>query len=85
MFKGHQFVKLLNDNWVLDLTDYQGYKVKVDKEGNVKGYKEAFTVNIVEDEIMFEKQTRLPLKVLKEAANYIREYEKLLGDNIEWD
>lgn len=86
MFKGHQFVKLLNDNWALDLTEYQGYKVKLDKDNNVVGYKEAFTAEVIGDEIMFNKTTRVPLKVLKEASNQIRFYEKEfgeLGDDIE--
>lgn len=86
MFKGHQFVKLLNDNWVLDLTEYQGYKVKLDSNNNVVSYKEAFTVEIIGDEIMFNKTTRIPLKVLKEAANQIRIYESELcetGEEIE--
>mgnify|MGYP006939713376 FL=1 len=83
MFKGHQFIKLLNDNWILDLTEYQGYKVKLDDNNNVIGYKEAFTVEVIGDEIMFNKTTRVPLKVLKEASNQIRIYEKEIGEDIE--
>lgn len=83
MFKGHQFIKLLDDNWVFDLTEYEGYKVKFDKDHNITGYKEAFIAEVVEDEIMFNKLTRVPLKVLKEAANQIRIYESKLGNNIE--
>lgn len=83
MFKGHQFIKLLNDNWILDLTEYQGYKVKLDNDNNVIGYKEAFTVEVIGDEIMFNKTTRVPLKVLKEASNQIRIYEKEIGEDIE--
>lgn len=83
MFKGHQFIKLLNDNWILDLTEYQGYKVKLDNNNNVIGYKEAFTVEVIGDEIMFNKTTRVPLKVLKEASNQIRIYEKEIGEDIE--
>jgi hypothetical protein len=83
MFKGHQFIKLLNDNWVFDLTEYQCYKVKLDGNNNVIGYKEAFTAEVVEDEIIFNKTTRVPLKVLKEASNQIRIYEAEIGDNIE--
>lgn len=83
MFKGHQFVKLLNDNWVLDLTEYQGYKVKTDADGNVISYKIAFTVEVVEDDIMIDKKTRVPLKVLKEAFNQIRIYEAEIGDDVE--
>lgn len=77
MFEGHQFIKLLNDNWVLDLTEYQGYKVKTDSNGNVTGYKEAFDVIVIEDEIMFEKKMRVPLKILKEALNQIKINEEL--------
>jgi hypothetical protein len=83
MFKGHQFIKLLNDNWVLDLTEYQGYKVKLDSDNNAISYKEAFTVEVVGDEIMFNKKTRVPLKVLKEASNQIRMYEEELDDDFE--
>lgn len=83
MFKGHQFVKLINDNWVLDLTEYQGYKVKLDDNNKVISYKEAFTAELIEDEIIFTKTTRVPLKVLKEAANQIRIYEEEIGDGFE--
>lgn len=83
MFKGHQFVKLINDNWVLDLTEYQGYKVKLDDNNKVISYKEAFTAEFIEDEIIFTKTTRVPLKVLKEAANQIRIYEEEIGDGFE--
>ena len=75
MFQGHQFIKLLNENWVLDLTEYIGYKVKLDENMNVDSYKQAFQATAIEDEIMFEKFTRVPIKVLKEAANVIRCYQ----------
>ena len=32
---------------------------------------------------MFNKTTRVPLKVLKEASNQIRIYEKEIGEDIE--
>lgn len=80
MFKGHQFIKLLNDNWVFDLTEYQGYKVKLDSANEVVSYKKAFDAEVIEDEIIFNKFTRVPMKVLKEASNQIRIYEKEFGD-----
>lgn len=83
MFKGHQFIKLVNNDWVLDLTEYQGYKVKFDKEHNVIGYKEAFTAEVMGSDIVFNKQTRVPIKVLKEAGNQIRAYENMLNENID--
>lgn len=83
MFKGHQFIKLLSNDWVFDLTEYQGYKVKLDDNNKVVSYKEAFSVEVVGDEIIFSKTTRVPLKVLREASNQIRKYESETGDTIE--
>lgn len=77
MFQGHQFVKLVNDNWVLDLTEYVGYKVKTNDNREVESYKQAFQANVVGEEIIFEKFTRVPLKILREASNFIRDYEEL--------
>lgn len=82
MFQGHQLIKLINDNWVLDFTDYIGYNVKTDAEGNIRSYKEAFQAEIIENDIIFEKKCRVPLKVLREAANQIREYHRdMVEDN----
>lgn len=79
MFKGHQFIKLTNENWVLDLTEYIGYKVKLNKNGSVNGYKEAFSATLIGNEVIFEKFTRVPLKVLREASNQIRIFNDELG------
>ncbi len=82
MFKGHQLVKLINNNWVLDFTDYIGYNIKLDNNGNVKDYKEAFQVSIDGNDIKFDKKCRVPLKVLKEASNQIKKYQSsMVGDN----
>jgi uncharacterized lipoprotein YajG len=83
MFKGHQFVKLLSDKWVLDLTEYQGYKVNTNSKGEVTSYTEAFEIRVEGSNIAFDKQTRVPLKVLKEAANQIIEYQAEIGEPIE--
>ena len=74
MFQGHQFIKLLNDNWVLDLTEFVGYKVTLDNDGNVKKYKETFQIILDTEDIIFEKSGRVPLKVLKEAAIQVRKH-----------
>lgn len=76
MFQGHQFVKLLNENWVFDLTEYIGYKVNVNEQKEVTSYKQAFQASYMGEEIVFEKFTRVPIKILKEAANVIRAYEE---------
>ena len=75
MFRGHQFVKLINDNWVLDLTEYIGYKVKVNENLEVESYRQAFQAMVIGEEIIFEKFTRVPIKILKEAASFIKDYE----------
>lgn len=76
MFKGHQFVKLINENWVLDLTEYIGYKVKLNENGEVDKYKQAFQATVIDDDITYEKFIRVPVKVLKEASIFIRAYER---------
>lgn len=76
MFKGHQFVKLINENWVLDLTEYIGYKVKLNENGEVDKYRQAFQATVIDDDITYEKFTRVPVKVLKEASIFIRAYER---------
>lgn len=74
MFQGHQFIRICNDSWVFDLTEYVGYKVKLDSDGNVINYKEAYEVIVINDEIIFNKIIRTPLKVLKETLNVIEKY-----------
>lgn len=80
MFQGHKFVKLLNNTWVLDLTEFEGYKVKTDKKGNIEEYKSAFTAVVEGDEVSFEKRMRVPLKVLKEATLQILKYHSEVED-----
>lgn len=76
MFDGHQFIKLVNDNWVLDITEYIGYKVKVDKDGKVESYKEAFTIAVADNEVSVDKAMRVPIKVLREASNIVMKHQK---------
>lgn len=74
VFKGHQIVKLINDNWVFDFTDYVGYHVDVE-DNKIKNIKVAFTTTIVDDIITFDKKCRVPVKVLKEANRQIQLYQ----------
>lgn len=76
MFEGHEFVKLVNNNWVLDLTENKGYAVKCDFKGKVKDYKLAFTVEVKDNTFNVVKEIKVPLKILKEAYNQINEYNK---------
>jgi len=77
MFKGHEFVKLLNDNWVLDITEFKGYHIKTKKNGEVSEYKLAFIVSIENGEAVFDKREKIPVKVLKEAKHFTEEYSKI--------
>ena len=85
MFQGHQMIKLCNDKWVFDLTEYIGYHVQLNKKGDVTGYKVAFRASYYDGEVVFEKEMRVSVKVLKEAASLIREYESEMNVNIEVD
>ena len=82
MFKGHQIVKLINDKWIFDFTEFTGYSIKTDGNGNIKSYKEAFSANFNGSDITFDKKCRVPLKVLKEACNQILKYQSnMVEDN----
>lgn len=77
MYGGHQFIKICGDEWVFDITEFLGYKVVLEKDKKtVKDYKLAFTVLGYEKEIVFEKHTRVPAKVLKETVDIIKKYRK---------
>lgn len=85
MFKGHQIVKLINNNWVFDFTEFIGYSIKTDSNGNIKSYKEAFSAHFNGTDITFDKKCRVPLKVLKEASNQILKYQSnMVEDNEHW-
>lgn len=83
MFKGHQLVKLVNDHWVFDITDYTGYKVSINKSGEATSYKEAFRAYRDDDEICIEKTIPVPIKIIKETMiviNSIEEKALVKGD-----
>lgn len=71
MFKGHEFVKLLNDNWVFDITEFKGYKVKT-IDGEVSEHTLAFIAHVEDGEVTFDKRVKVPVKVLKEVKHIIK-------------
>ena len=86
MFKGHQFVKLVNDSWILDLTEFTVYEVNVDVEGKVISMRKAFNIKITPDStISFEREAgQVPLKVLKEAREQVIRHLDIMGlDSVE--
>lgn len=40
-FEGHEIYKI-NNNWVFDLTEHVGYKIKINRHGKIKEYSKAF-------------------------------------------
>lgn len=73
MFKGHKFVKLVNQDWVLDITEFVGYKVE-SMNGKVKSYTKAFSVIQQDNEFKYIKFMQIPAKVLKEANIVLSDY-----------
>lgn len=80
IFQGHTLIKLINNTWVLDLDTLIGYRVTLNKDGAIERYKEAFRVKIESGEVYIEKETKIPVKVLKEAAIQAR---KVFGEDDE--
>lgn len=75
MFQGHKFIKLINDHWVLDITEYIGYKVTTNSIGECINYKKAFKVTSNNKEITIDKFIKIPVKILKEAKRVVIGYE----------
>lgn len=78
MFKGHNFVKLVCGSWVLDLTEFAGYRVKMDKDNNIVDFDMAFNAKLDEqNEVELDKVGSVPVKVLREAKSVIKNYVQL--------
>lgn len=76
MFTGHHLVKICNGDWVFDMTEFKGYKVKLDTDGSVKDYKLAFDADMYADKIEFNKYMKVPVKVIRESSDVIWNYNK---------
>lgn len=76
MFEGHKMYKI-GSEWVFDLTEFIGYKVKVE-DGIVLDYKEAYIVYYDKDSNTYEfkKFMDVPLGVLRKTRNIIEYYFK---------
>lgn len=85
MFKGHQFVKLINDNWILDLTEFKGYEVNLDKNGEILSVRHSFSLIVNEGNINLEKEKGLiPVKIIREAIKQASVHLDLMGlDKVE--
>lgn len=80
-FTGHKLV-IINRSWVFDMTEYIGYKTKVNK-GTVISYERAFRVE--EDanvNLNFTKELgiKVPTYILKSVEKIIKRYREELSD-----
>lgn len=82
-FKGHKFVKLITNNWVLDTTEGIGYHVLLDRNGRVIRHDIAFRLHINRQTgaISFKKNGNVPVKILLEAMTVANNYISLCSDN----
>lgn len=85
MFKGHQFVKLINDSWILDLTEFKGYEVNLDSNGEIVSFRQRFSVNVENGNISLKREMgAIPVKIIKEAINQVRNHLEMMGlDKVE--
>lgn len=77
MYDGHHLIKICGDTWVFDITEFLGYKVKLEKDNKtVKSFELAFSV--IEDgkQLVFEKHLKVPAKILKRTVDIINQYEQ---------
>ena len=75
MFTGHNFVKVVNNEWVFDITEFVGYKVEFDSSGKVTGYKKAFKAECKgNSEISIERYEEIPVKVINQVKSLISVY-----------
>lgn len=66
-FKGHKFVKLVTEEWVLDTDTEKIYKVELDDKGMVKNYTLAYLVS------SGEKMIDMPARIIREAFEVMKD------------
>lgn len=69
MFNNHKFIILITGEWVIDMNDFTGYKVKF-KNGVIESYEVAFKASLSSDnkKVYFTKYMNVPVKILNEAS-----------------
>jgi ectoine hydroxylase-related dioxygenase (phytanoyl-CoA dioxygenase family) len=75
--KGHTLIKLINDNWVLDITECVGYYVVTNNldidssQDKIQTIIKAFEIRIAENDIIIDKFIDVPLRILIEAREQV--------------
>jgi hypothetical protein len=72
--KGHTLIKLINDNWVLDITECVGYYVTISNKSSpdkIQTITKAFEIRITDGDIIIDKFMDVPLRILIEAREQV--------------
>lgn len=69
-FRGHKFVKLVTDEWVLDTDTEKIYRVELDNNGLVKNYVLAYFLR------SGEKMVEMPARIIREAFEVMKDAER---------
>ena len=80
MFTGHDFIKLCNDKWVFDFTEYRGYRVELDRHGRVVSRKCVFDIIDNGDRVIAIRRDKVPVGVIREALSYVNLYKSSIGE-----
>lgn len=75
MFEGHQLYKIGN-GWVFDLTEFIGYKVKLDGMDKVVGYQRAFKITKTSDGYMHNKYISVPSGIIRKSLAVVKNYKR---------
>lgn len=76
MFNGHQLY-IIGEEWVFDLTEFIGYKVKKNGD-NIESFNKAFSIVKSPDhsDFHFKREETIPLGVMRKSKNIIENYLK---------
>lgn len=77
MFDGHVMYKIC-DNWIFNLTEFIGYKIKTKQNGQVESYTKAYKLNKEEtnEYYYYDKYISVPVGVLRKSMDIVENYNK---------
>lgn len=77
-FNGHEIINIMNNSWMLDLTECKIYKVNRTRLGRVTGIEYAGRFILGDDGICIEKEIEMPFAVSRLSLECIsRRIEQL--------
>ncbi|MEM4385945.1 MAG: hypothetical protein QXD03_05300 [Candidatus Anstonellales archaeon] len=71
-FDGHKVI-IIDNEWMLDVTEFIGYKIDYDDEGKIKSAIKAYTISIDREnnKIEFKRHIKVPTKIIMRSAGII--------------